>query len=554
MAGRTSALATVRFVPVEFLTDEQAEAYGAFTDVPTRPELERFLFLDEDDRDLIALRRTDAHRLGVAVQICTVRYVGRFLGEDPLAVPWEAVEYLAGQLGVEDASCVKRYPERRSTVYEHAAQIQERFAYRDFTDGRWGREFRGFLYGRAWTHAEGPVALFNHAVTWLRKNQVLLPGVSVLARQVSEARTVAERRLYEAVARAAHRADPQLAPALAELLAVPEGKRVSELERLRTPPTKSTGTAMVRAMERVEEISAFALGRVNLSRVPVNRLSTPARYGQLSKAQTIERAPEPRRTALLTAVVRQLEAHAVDDALDLFAVLMANRLISPARRASERERLAMLPQLEKAARILAKASKILTEELDLVAEADADLDVAALWAAVEEAVPRTAVAGAVATVEALVPEDDGSAEAAMREKLALRYNTVRPFLSLLGESDALDAAPAGRRLLKAVRRLPALARRRVKGPARLAELQHRPDPGHRPAGQGAEPNAAVPCRPELRARGHPRRGERRVDHCSVPHRVGPEVGWWSARVRRRPALRRPREEHQHRSLAQVLRL
>ncbi|MDQ0701072.1 hypothetical protein QF048_007599 [Streptomyces sp. W4I9-2] len=219
---------------------------------------------------------------------------------------------------------------------------------------------------------------------------------------------------------------------------------------------------MVRAMERVEEISAFALGRVNLSRVPVNRLSSLARYGQLSKAQTILRAPEPRRTALLTAVVRQLEAQAVDDALDLFAVLMANRLINPARRASDRERLAMPPQLEKAARVLAKASKILTEELDLVAEHEADLDVAALWAAVEEAVPRTAVAGAVATVEALVPEDDGSAEAAMREKLALRYNTVRPFLSLLGESDALGAAPAGRRILKAVRRLPALSRRRVK--------------------------------------------------------------------------------------------
>ncbi|MGW9594368.1 hypothetical protein ACWHLZ_29200 [Streptomyces chartreusis] len=36
--------------------------------------------------------------------------------------------------------------------------------------------------------------------------------------------------------------------------------------------------------------------------------------------------------------------------------------------------------------------KILTEELDLVAEHDADLNVAALWAAAEQAVPRTAVA------------------------------------------------------------------------------------------------------------------------------------------------------------------
>lgn len=107
--------------------DEQAEAYGTFSQVPTRPELERFFFLDDDDRDLIALRRTDAHRLGMAVQICTVRYIGRFLGDDPLAVPWEVVEYLAGQLGIEDASRVKRYSERRRTPYGHAEEIQERF-------------------------------------------------------------------------------------------------------------------------------------------------------------------------------------------------------------------------------------------------------------------------------------------------------------------------------------------------------------------------------------------------------------------------------------------
>ncbi|MFD9564101.1 hypothetical protein [Streptomyces sp. NPDC059994] len=75
--------------------------------------------------------------------------------------------------------------------------------------------------------------------------------------------------------------------------------------------------------------------------------------------------------------------------------------------------------------------------------------------------PRTAVSSALATVEALVPEDDGSAWWAMREKPALRHNTVRRFLSPLDESDALGAAPAGRRILKAVRRLPALSRRRV---------------------------------------------------------------------------------------------
>ena len=74
---------------MEFLTDEQAAACGAFGEMPTRPELERFFFLDDDDRDLIALRRSDGHRLGMAVQIGTVRYIGTFLGDDPLAVPRE---------------------------------------------------------------------------------------------------------------------------------------------------------------------------------------------------------------------------------------------------------------------------------------------------------------------------------------------------------------------------------------------------------------------------------------------------------------------------------
>ena len=38
---------------------------------------------------------------------------------------------------------------------------------------------------------------------------------------------------------------------------------------------------------------------------------------------------------------------------------------------------------------------------------------------------------------------------------------MRPFVRLLGESDALSAALGGRRVLAAVRTLPALARRRV---------------------------------------------------------------------------------------------
>ncbi|MBB4940024.1 TnpA family transposase [Streptosporangium album] len=136
-------------MPVEFLTDEQAAAYGRFVEEPTRPELERFFFLDDVDRDLIALRRTTAHQLGFAVQMCTVRYVGRFLVDDPLDVPWSVIEYLAAQLGIEDPSVMKRYTERAKTAYEHAWEIRNAYGYHPFEDHEWGRKFRAFLHGRA---------------------------------------------------------------------------------------------------------------------------------------------------------------------------------------------------------------------------------------------------------------------------------------------------------------------------------------------------------------------------------------------------------------------
>lgn len=388
--------------------------------------------------------------------MCTVRYVGLSLGEDPLDVPWPVVEHLAGQLGIEDPSCVKRYTDRRQTVYDHAWEIREVYGYHLFEDHDQGRKFRAFLHGRAWTaHAEGPKALFDHAVGWLRRHRVLLPGVSVLARQVAEVRRIADKRLHTTVAKAAWRADPALPGDLVATLKTPEGKRHSELERMRRPPTRTTGTAMKGALQRVEDTAGFQLGRVKLDKVPPNRLSALARYGLDTKAPKLERTSEPKRTAMLAAVMRHLEAKAIDDALDLFEILMATRLISTAKRSTDKQRLSTLPQLEKSSRIVARAAKVFIEE------SGCDVDVAALWRALEEVAPRAALSSAAATVVSLVPEDDDSAETALRGALALRYNTVKPFLSLLGETSALRAATGGMRILTGVKRLPALSRRKV---------------------------------------------------------------------------------------------
>ena len=107
-------------MPVEFLTDDEAAAYGRYAGAPSQAELEKIFFLDDEDRALVGRHRGPHMRLGFALQLVTARYVGLFL-EDPLDVPAEVVDFVVGQLGIEDPSCVKRYTERDKTRFDHGA-------------------------------------------------------------------------------------------------------------------------------------------------------------------------------------------------------------------------------------------------------------------------------------------------------------------------------------------------------------------------------------------------------------------------------------------------
>ncbi|GAA4566618.1 hypothetical protein GCM10023176_17090 [Micromonospora coerulea] len=226
-------------------------AYERFVGELSRSELEGFFLLDGTALDLIAHKRADHHKIGLGLQVGTVRFLGHFLTEDPLEVPWSAVEYVATQLEIADPSVVKRYTERQQTAYEHSWEIRAAYGYRDFGDAGVRESLEEFMGARASIHAEGRGGLFEQTGAWLRRERVLLPGISVLARLVSSVREEAAQRAYRSLAQAAAAgADVELPLRLRDLLEVPEGKKVSELERLRTAPRSDSGLAMSKAAAR----------------------------------------------------------------------------------------------------------------------------------------------------------------------------------------------------------------------------------------------------------------------------------------------------------------
>ena len=120
-------------VPMEFLTDDELAAYGRYAGAPSQADLDRVFFLDDADRALVDRRRREHMKVGFALQMVTVRWLGSFL-EEPLDVPGAVLDFVAGQLGVADPSQVQRYTERTKTSFDHQWEIRRVYGLKEFTE------------------------------------------------------------------------------------------------------------------------------------------------------------------------------------------------------------------------------------------------------------------------------------------------------------------------------------------------------------------------------------------------------------------------------------
>jgi hypothetical protein len=285
-----------------FLTAGQVEAYGRFVGTPVLEDLERFFLLDDVDLKLVRGRRGAANRLGFALQLTTVRFLGTFL-DDPLAVPEAVLEYLARQLGIRRPGVVRDYMMREMTRFEHRWEIQSVDGWQEFaqvTD-----ELTRWVDRRAWTTGEGRKAIFDRAVPWLRQRRVLLPALESLTRLVGRVVQQSHLRLWETLLELV---TAEQAVLLLNLVEVPDGQRISALEWLRREPTGDTALALVKALSRVAEVAGIGLGGVDLSVVPQRRVVDLARAGMTANATALrKRQPYAKRVATLLATIAYLE-------------------------------------------------------------------------------------------------------------------------------------------------------------------------------------------------------------------------------------------------------
>ena len=314
-------------MPVDFLTEEQQRRYGRYAGEPSPDQLARYFHLDDADHTLCRPRRGDHNRLGFALQLVTVRFLGTFLA-DPTDVPAGVVAHLRRQLVIADPTCfASRVPgppghAPRARVRDPAAVWVPRFP------------------RPAGALPPGPLALraclAQRRAAWL----ALRPGhgPSGRAQGVAAGRDASWHGWWPRCATARRAGCGESWPAapnaaqrarLEALVIVPEGGRQTPVGPTSPRTHRVSGPALVAALDRLAEIRALGVGQLDLPRVPSGRLKALARYAAAALGRRPSRAmPADRRVATLLAFARAFEATAQDDALDLLDLLITD-IVAP---------------------------------------------------------------------------------------------------------------------------------------------------------------------------------------------------------------------------------
>jgi TnpA family transposase len=118
----------------ESTTKLQHEGYDRYAGDPSTEQLERYFHLDEHDLSLLANKRSDHNRLGFALQLCTVRFLGTFL-EQPTDVPKSVIAFIASQLNLSPRTDLTQY-RSGERHYHHSQEIKGHYGYQDFQPAR----------------------------------------------------------------------------------------------------------------------------------------------------------------------------------------------------------------------------------------------------------------------------------------------------------------------------------------------------------------------------------------------------------------------------------
>jgi TnpA family transposase len=395
-------------------------------------EFEDLYALTPADRQFVAQRRTNANRLGVAVQLCFLRHPGRAWAPDEV-LPAALVRFVARQVDADPADLAE-YAGRDETRREHLAELLCEYGYttlgvRDY------RSLSVWLTDQARGTDSGP-GLVTLLVAEIRRRRIVVPALPVVERLTLSARARARQGAYAALT-SDLTADQRTR--LDELLNARPESRQTHLGWVRQSFGAANPTNILACIERLTFLRGVGIPAAWATRLHQNRLVQIAREGANTDATHLKMFAADRRFATLVAGVLDTMATLTDEALE-----MHERFLGQQFKKAERKHLATFQENGKAINDALKRYTVLGRALIAAKTANTDP-----FAEVEKVLPWDELTASVAQAEQLARPGEFDALSLIAE----RYPVVRRYAPQFLDAFELRASPASEDLLKAVQLL-----------------------------------------------------------------------------------------------------
>ncbi len=323
-------------MPVSFLSAAERRQFNSFPADLSPPDLIAFFTLSETDLGQVPKTTTPPNRLGFALRILLLRFLGFHL-PDLTTVPVTVIEYVSSQIGTA-AAPIKFYAERDATRTVHQRAIEEYLGFRLPTEtdlqsvGEW-------LTERALEH-DRPTVLLQFLCGRFLAERLVRPGFSIVERMVAAARKAAEEEVFRRIESII---DVHLVKDLDELLLAEQPNRPTPLALLRQSATSNSPKTILAGLGKLAKLQNWEVDKWNLSVINPNRRKQLAQIGFRSTAQALSRMNKSRRYPILLAFLTQLHEEVLDELVELFDRLLYNISSRADRKLAEiRQEIALL--------------------------------------------------------------------------------------------------------------------------------------------------------------------------------------------------------------------
>ena len=267
-------------------------------------EYEELYTLTPADQEFVAMHRTNANRLGVAVQLCFLRQPGRAWAPEE-TMPAAMLRFIAQQVGAKPVDLLG-YAERDQTRREHAVAMMREYGFTTF-GVRDYRTLSSWLPEQA-RGTDNGLALVTLLISAVRRRRIVVPTLPVVERLALACRARARREAYAALS-----ADLTLEQRskLNGLLDTRGETRQTYLGWVRQSFGAANPTNVLSCLERLTFLRSQGIPVAWSARLHQNRLVQIAREGAHTDVTHLRAFSPDRRYATLVARVSRC-----DDSVD----------------------------------------------------------------------------------------------------------------------------------------------------------------------------------------------------------------------------------------------